>query len=186
MNLKHSIIKLLIENKEKQYSIRKISKILKTDYKNTYDAVQSISESISIDKKGNASYLSFRPFFTNIICEVEQIRKQKLTKKLKTLYDDIQSIENPFFIAVIFGSYAKGKETKNSDIDLCIIHDNEKEVKTIINRLSIHPTLEIQSFHYSEFLSMLKTKEFNVGHEIVREGVILKNIESYYEVIKHG
>jgi predicted nucleotidyltransferase len=185
MNLKQKIIKFILENKEKEFTIRELSIILKTDYKNTYDAVQKISNSLKINKKGNASYISFKPKLTTLLYEIEQIRKENLVKKIKIIYKDIIKIENPFFIVIIFGSYAKGKQTKNSDIDLCLIHDNEKEIKEISNKLLIHPKINIQIFNYTEFISMLKTKEFNVGHKIRKDGIILKNIESYYEVIKH-
>jgi DNA polymerase sigma len=186
MKLTHKILKLVIENKDRAFTIREISKILKTDYKNTYDAVQSIKESLKTDKKGNATYISFLPLLTNDIYEVEQIRKDQIRKNIELIYNDIHTIDNPFFIGVLFGSYAKNKQTRQSDIDICIIHDNEKESKKIAVKLAIHPKIELHLFSYQQFLQLIRSKEFNVGNEIVKQGIILKNIEAYYEVIKHG
>lgn len=186
MVLKHDILNLLIQNKSKQFTIKEVSKILKIDYKNTYEAVKHIEHSINIDKRSNASYLSFKPIFNNDVFVVENKRKEQIIKKIPLIYKDLKSIKNPFFIPVLFGSFAKGSETKFSDIDICIIHDNEEEVKKIIRILSIHSKLELHIFTYNEFIDMLKINEFNVGKEIRDTGIILHNIESYYEVIKYG
>ncbi len=186
MKFEQTILKLLIENKNKEFTIRELSKLLKKDYKNTYDAIQKIKTSINVDSKGNASYISFKPILTNNIYQTEKIRTELIKSEITLIYEDIQNIQNPFCIMVLFGSYAKNKQTKNSDVDICIIHNNELEIKKIENKLAIHPKIEIHSFHYKEFIEMLKTKEFNVAHEILNDGIILKNIDSYYEVIKHG
>lgn len=79
----------------------------------------------------------------------------------------------------------KNTHTKHSDIDICIIHDNKKEFEKIRSALSIHSNIEIHDFTYEEFIKMLRDKPFNVGHEIVKSGIILKNIESYYNLMKH-
>ncbi|NOZ80741.1 MAG: nucleotidyltransferase domain-containing protein [DPANN group archaeon] len=186
MNLKQQILKVIIENKEKEFTIRGLSKKLKKDYKNTYDAVQNLIGSLNINKKGNATYITYAPKLTNQIYEAEQARRDAVIKKIKILYRDIQTASNPFFAAILFGSFAKGNETKNSDIDICIIHDNEDEIKPTLSRLRILPRIQLHPFHYSEFVQLLKNKDFNVGHEIVKDGIILRNIELFYEVIRHG
>ncbi|MFW6449955.1 MAG: nucleotidyltransferase family protein [Nanoarchaeota archaeon] len=185
MELKDRILMHLIQNKTKEFSINEMSKLLNKNYKNVYNAVKKIQNSIKITKRINSSLLRFKPELTNDIYFLENMRKEQLIKKLNLIYLDIKRIKNPHFIAVLFGSYAKGTQTKNSDIDVCIIHDNEEEFKTIHSALSIHPKLELHEFYYNDFMSMLNEKSFNVGHEIARDGVVLKNIESYYELIKY-
>jgi len=186
MKFTNQILKKLIENKDKEFTNREISILLKKDYKNTYDAVQKLSNSIKIKKKGNSSYLSFKPVLTDEVYKVENIRNANIQNpKLKLIENDLESINNPFFIAVLFGSYAKNTHTKHSDIDICIIHDNKKEFEKIRSALSIHSNIEIHDFTYEEFIKMLRDKPFNVGHEIVKSGIILKNIESYYNLMKH-
>lgn len=187
MKLLQRILKHLIENKDKEFTIREISRLLGKDYKNTYDAVQKLDDSIKITKKGNSSCLSFQPILTDEIYKVENIRKanQLRDPKLKLIEKDLENINNPFFIAILFGSYAKKTQTKHSDIDICIIHDNKKEFKNIYSALTTHPNIEVHDFTYKEFIRMLRDKSFNVGHEIVKSGIILKNIEAYYKVIKH-
>lgn len=186
MVLKRNILVLLIENKDKTFTIREISKLLKKDYKNTYDAVQRLRDSITASKQGNSTFIGFRPAFTLDAISAEGLRRQRVKPKIRTILKDIDSMENPFFTAVLFGSYAKGSETKGSDIDICILHDNHAEEKRIRTRLSLNPKVHLESFSYAEFTQMISSRKFNVGHEIVRHGIVLNNLESYYRIIKDG
>ena len=186
VELKYKILSLLIEHKFEEFSIREISQKLKVDYKNTYQAVQKIQNSISISKKSKSSFLSFKPTLTLDLFITEYQRRAFLESKLSLLLKDIRSVENPFFIPIIFGSYAKQTQNKHSDIDLCIIYDTEAGIKPLLQKLAIHPKVEIHTFSYEEFISMIKVTDFSVGREIILHGIVLKNIESYYEVLKHG
>ena len=185
--LKENILMYFVEDKNREVTIKELSKILKKDYKNVYVSVQELKENLTINKKSNSTYISFLPKLSPHIFLIENIRKQNILKnnKIKLIYDDLKKISTPFFIAIIFGSYAKNNFTKNSDIDMCIIHNGEKDFKEIYNKLSIHSKLEIHDFHYKEFIDLLKDKTRNVGHEIVKNGVILSNVEAYYELLKY-
>jgi len=184
MVLKHIIIRHLIENR-KEVTIRELSKMLGTDYKNTYEAVHKAIDSITIRKKANASYLSIANTLSDDIFLVESQRKNDMLsdKNMKLIHDDIKSMKNPLFIALLFGSYSKKTQKKHSDIDLCIIHDNNQEYNKIRSRLATHPKVQMHGFTYSEFCSMLDRKTPNVGHEIVKNAIVLHNIESYYGLL---
>lgn len=184
VKLSESILSMLIENKEKEFNIREISLALHKDYKNTYLAVKSIKDSVESKKKGKSTYISFRSVLTDKIFKVEYMRNQNISATIPLLCKDLDSIENPFLVAVLFGSYAKGTYRKNSDIDLCIIYDNEDEAKVVQRKLSVHPRIELHLFHYSEFIRMLDSKRFNVAHEIAGHGIVLKNIESFYGLLR--
>jgi len=183
--LKHKLLQILIENKQTEYSIKEISEILKVDYKNTHTAVNQLKDSINMNKKSNSLFISFRPILTIDTFLVEKIRKSNIDPKLKLIIKDLEAQENPFPIIVLFGSYAKGTQTKLSDIDICLIYNNETEMQTLKNKLQIHPKVEIHEFHYTEFIRMLQQKTFNVGHEICTVGIPLQNIDGYYKVLTH-
>lgn len=185
LTLKHKILELLVENKQEEYSIKELSEIMKVDYKNTHTAIGQLKDSINIRKKSNSSFISFKPILTTDTFLVESERKRKIKSKMKLIVKDIELQENPFPIVIVFGSYAKGTQTKHSDIDICLIHNNEEERKTLKNTLQIHPKVELQEFHYTDFIRMLQQKTFNIGHEICKIGIPLQNIEGYYKVLKH-
>jgi hypothetical protein len=55
------------------------------------------------------------------------------------------------------------------------------------NKLSLIPLdVHLSNFSSNEFLSMLKTTDFNVAKEAARDGVVLFGIEDYYRLIKNA
>ncbi len=187
---KLSILKFLIENNEEDFSIRQIALKRKINYKSAYEAVKKLEKERIIDIKryGNISIIKFNYTFNESVFIVENKRKKDFlkNKNINVFYKRISEIKNPFFICLIFGSYAKGTERKGSDLDLCIITDNEKVKEEAGNIIDTTP-LEIHLLEFTtmEFIKMLKTREFNVGAEIVKNKIILKGIELFYEMIKY-
>ena len=88
---------------------------------------------------------------------------------LRVLIDAVQSNKS-VSMAVIFGSYVKGNEKKESDIDVYIDTDNRKlreEIRMIDSRLSV----KIGKYDKSSLL----IKEIEKNH------VIIKGVELFYE-----
>ena len=186
-SLKEKILKFLIENKDKKYSIREISKKLNTDYKNTFNSINNMSDVIIKNKLGNTNLIWIKQVPNKEIFSIEYKRSKEFLEKnqqIKLINQDIISLDYPFFIVLIFGSYVKKTNTKKSDIDICIISDNKLKTKELISRLRLLPLLlEIHDFSVKEFESMLKTKEKNLAHEIVKNNIILYGTENYYNLI---
>ena len=188
VNEQFNILKLLVENQETEFSIRQISKIRKINYKSAYNVIQKLTEQgvINVKKLGNNNSCSFNHNFNELVFNVEYARKNKLIKKNKDfaiICEDLSNINNQF-IAIISGSYAKGKATKNSDIDLLIITDN---IKPIQQKLSLLPlNIHVTDINYSDFMQMLKSKENTVVSEVIKKNIILNGIEDYYRLIKNA
>ena len=186
-SLKERILMYLIENKEKPKTIREISKVLNVDYKNTFQAIKSLSNFIHQEKFGNTNKIEidFKP--SQEIFATEQKRTKKFldkNKALKLVQTDVRTLNYPFFIVLLFGSHVKKENTKNSDIDLCIISDNESKTEELISKLRLLPgKLEIQDFNIKEFESMLDTKKENLAKEIIKYNLILYGIENYYNLV---
>jgi len=86
---------------------------------------------------------------------------------------------------LLFGSYASGKARTGSDIDLMLITDDKTIESQIKNQMSLIPLpVHLLSFTAGEFISMLKTTEFNVGQEAFYNNIILFGIEDYYRLIQ--
>lgn len=191
VNEKLSILRFLIENSEEDYSIRKIALARRINYKSAYKVVKKLGKEgiVNVKKYGNASIVKFNYNFNESVFIVENQRKEDFLKNkdFKVLYKRIMEIKNPFFICLIFGSYAKGTARKGSDLDLCVI-TNEKEVKSEISAILDITPFDIHYLEFSsdDFIKMLKTTEFNVGREIVKNKIILKGIEEFYELIDHA
>ena len=121
-----------------------------------------------------------------LIFHAEYLRCQDLldqNKNLKVLNIKLNSLKFPF-IALIFGSYAKGTNSKTSDIDLMIISetDRAKKFERIMNLLPLD--IHLVTFNFDEFLSMAKNKDFSVVSEALKRNVIIIGIENYYRVLE--
>ena len=186
-SLKEKILRHLIENKEKPKTIREISRDLKVDYKNTFQAINVLQDLIIKKKIGNLNLVEIKLAPSIEIFSIENKRTKQFledNKNLKLIKEDIISVNYPFFIVLIFGSYVKKTKTEKSDTDLCIISDSELKTKELLSKLSLLPLkLEIHDFKINEFESMLETKKENIAKEITKNNIILYGIESYYNLI---
>lgn len=96
----------------------------------------------------------------------------------------VEEINYPFFIVLVFGSYAKDTKTEKSDIDICIISDNKDKERELIGKLNLLSLrLGIHEFTTKEFTSMIEKSQNNLGHEIIKKNIIIYGIENYYNLI---
>ena len=103
-SLKEKILKYLIENKEKPKTIREISRALIVDYKNTFQAINSLLEIIDKEKLGNNNLIKIKLEPKQEIFSIEQKRTKEFldkNKSLKLIQDDTIDINYPFFIIII-------------------------------------------------------------------------------------
>lgn len=192
-NTKDKILKLLLSNKEKEFTIRAISKEINVDYKTIHIFVNQLirEETINAKRAGQTVLCSINTKrFNSDIFRAETIRREELlrNKDFYVLHRRIKEMEKyPFFILLLFGSYASRTQRKGSDIDLMLISDNKAISKKIGEMLSLVPLkTHFIEFSPEEFLSMLKTTEFNVGREAFRNNIILFGIEDYYRLINNA
>jgi len=186
-NEKLNILKLLIENQGTLFSIRKISQLRKINYKSAYLAVKKLEKEgiVALLRTGNTINCSFNKKFNSSVFEVESERRVDLIKNpnLKLIYNDLKRINLPF-IAVLFGSYVKGMQTKHSDIDLLVVAE---DARPILQVLSLRPfKIHVTDVTYKDFISMLKSKEFTAVSEAVQKNIILNGIDEYYRLIENA
>ena len=187
LSQKEKLLKYLIENKNPQ-SIMTASGAIILDYKNTYNIVNELQPEIIFKEKiGNTNMISLKLTPNPEIYSIESKRTQEFLSKnprLKLIKQDIENLNYPFFIVLIFGSYVKGTENKASDIDICIISDNHEKTRELIGQINLLTLkIEIQEFTTKEFISMIEKKQQNLGHEIVKNNIIFYGIENYYNLV---
>ncbi len=180
------ILKILIENKEENFSIRKLSKIRKINYKSAHGAVMKLKKAGIIDLKkiGNTSSILFNKNFNQLVFNAECERREKLLKNsdFNELYNRLNKI-NSSFILLLFGSYAKGTATKHSDIDLMIIGENNDKIEEAIRLIPLK--IQLIPLTPQEFIKMAKSKEFSVVSEAIKNNIILIGIEDYYRLLEN-
>jgi predicted nucleotidyltransferase len=189
INIKQKILKFLIENKERSFSINGISKSLKIDYKLVYMNIKKLGNenAVKIEDLGNVKRCSFDNYFNNDVFIVENERKKEILKNKDFLvtYNELSKI-NKQFILLLFGSHIKGTASKNSDIDLLLISSKE-EAKLVESELKMIPLkIHLTSISYEDFIEMLKTKEQTVVNEALKKNIILYGLEDYYRLLKNA
>ncbi len=185
MNSEIKILKLLLEKKEQKFTINQISKNLNINYRIAYEEAMKLEKEklIKITKTGNSNFCEFTYVFNQKIFEAENERRKELfkNKDFLILHNRLAELQFPF-IALLFGSFAKGTANKHSDIDLLTIGGDEKEIQATISLLP--DKIHLTSVSYESFVQMAKSNEFTVVSEAMKNNIILIGIEEYYRLIQ--
>ena len=184
-----TVIKFLIENKNKELNIRIVSKSLKMDYKNVYFIIKRLEKGalVKIETFGQSNRVKLNAIVHPLVFEAEFERRKEILKdkNLAVMLSSFKrAIKSKLYVMLLFGSYAKRTQTKSSDIDLMFICPNglEDAFEKDVNRaarsmpLLLHPLV----FSESQFIEMANAKEPNVGQEALKNNIILYGIEQYY------
>ena len=181
------ILKLLLSNKESRFTIKQIAERLNLNYRIAYENIMLLEkkELIKITKTGNSKTSELTGKFNSKVFDAEFERKMDSfkNKNFLVIHNRIAELKFPF-IALLFGSQAKGTATKHSDIDILAIGGDEKEIKSTLSLLpdNIHLTYVT----YENFIHMAKSREFTVVSEAIKNNIILIGIEEYYRLLQNA
>ena len=191
-NKEVEVVKLLIEQRDKELSINQIAKLLKKDYKNTHNMVIRLVKMslVQLQPFGRSQRVVLYNKPHPLLFEAEYGRRRELLKNkaIAIMYDSFRRLRSTFYILLVFGSYAKKTYTKHSDIDLLFIVPDraedsmERELYNISNTLPLK--LHVHIFKETDFKAMKNSKEITVGSEAMQHNIIIHGIESYYELLQ--
>src|SRR3989338_5244567 len=187
IDAKIKILKLLISKREEKFTIKKIAERAKINYRIAYEKVSQMEEDglVKVVKTGNTKVCEFTDKFDKRVFEAEYERSGDLFKKKNflVLYKRLSGLQFSF-IALLFGSHAKEKANRHSDIDLLTIRVDEKEIRSVI---SLWPEkIHLTSVGYKDFIYMAKSREFTVVSEAIQNNIILVGIEEYYRLMSNA
>ncbi len=188
------ILQLLLSQPEEQFPIRQIARRLKKSYTLVYNNIQELFKN-GIVKKQELPPAQIIKLSENIpttqLISIEQKRTEIFLKKHQwlNLYikDVLKAAEKPFFIILVFGSYAKGIETKVSDIDILFIAPTKEDIPNLENASRQYTQAKKSIFVVSapDFTEMVKNpKTLNIGNEAKKHHIILYGAEQYYQLLE--
>jgi predicted nucleotidyltransferase len=170
---KYEIVDLLLRGRS---HAREIAKILKTNHMTISRRIRELYDENVIDflqqGKNKAYYLKNSAEARSHIFMTENYKLARIIKiypLLRMMIERLQK-DSRFGLAVLFGSYAKKTANKTSDIDIYIETEDlnlKKELTLYDSKVSI----KIGIFN----------KENNLIQEIIRNHVIIKGIEEFYD-----
>ena len=198
-NIKLKIVALFSKDLGKELTIHQIKNELKRSYHFIYDNTTKLIEENILNKKtrGHSTVCSLNlknektkaMLILNSIDEKEQLLDKKAIKSLfGGLVSNITSRIEVLSI-VLFGSYAKGMETKSSDIDLLIISDKKDKNNLIQREIDALETMydyKINQIVVSTkmFKDMITSKaELNVGKEALNNHITLYGAEIFWKIV---
>ena len=193
MKLELKIVDLLARNTERKLTINEIAKSLEEYYSFVHRTVNKlIKDNVITKEKAGKSYLcsiNLEAEKTIALVNLSEIEKKNdlynSNKELKIILEDFvkmtESIVNPISI-VLFGSYAKGTATKESDIDILLI----SRIKVGIDKI----TKEIYAKYGKEINPVMMTsedfkrqKDKVIIKEIIKDHYVLYGVEKFVNLV---
>jgi len=142
MERKLTILKPFFEDPNRKYSMRELSRILKINHTTVRQYLNKlVKENFLFSKKeGLYSFyqliLSKKTLNLKWYYNLEKIRNSNLIEDLEKAYD--------LPVIILFGSFASARDDANSDIDICLISNVNKEFqiekyeKSLNRKISLH------------------------------------------------
>jgi predicted nucleotidyltransferase len=191
------IFEPLTRNMLKEYSIKEIKESCGEKSNNSLSlALKKFKdENIVKERKIGRSLLYAINIDNDLVFNyIQWINTKKLPKSvLKAIERVKEDVEKylSFFSIVVFGSYAIGKQKKDSDLDIAVFIEEENKRKAIelaMKSSELKTPLNIHSHVISkdEFLEMLKVDEENLGKQIARKHLSVCNTHIFYSLLKKG
>ncbi|MBS7611411.1 nucleotidyltransferase domain-containing protein [Candidatus Bathyarchaeota archaeon] len=110
--------------------------------------------------------------------------KERMARKVDEFLNQIKPLKPK--LVILFGSYARGDFTENSDIDVCVVA--EELPMNIFERRSLSGLYRVYGlraigYQPNEFIEMLSEPNLFI-HEILSEGIILYCEKSFLETVE--
>lgn len=190
MDNRNKLITFLGKNQDRALSLLDMSKATKIPYSSLHRLYNKNKQIFEENKIGKSVVIKLRKneAVKNYLIVASYEETQEFLKTNKILNEVSNELPKGSYCLALFGSYAEGKQTKKSDIDLLIINKNgSKNINfskyEILFKVEINPIF----ISFKEFRQMLKDKEENVGKQTLHKHIILHNQELFWnEVFKNG
>jgi predicted nucleotidyltransferase len=191
------ILEPLTRNMLKEYSIKEIKEDCGEKSNNALTlALKKFKEENLVGERRVGRSLLYTLNIDNelVFNYIQLINTKKLPKSvlraIERIKEDVEK-HTSFFSIVVFGSYAIGKQTKDSDLDVAVFIEEENKRKIMeatIKSSELKTPLKIDGHIISkdEFLEMLKVDEENLGKQIVRKHLSIYNSHIFYSLLKKG
>ena len=190
------ILMWLVKNPQEKATIRGIARKLGKSYALVYNNLLELERKEIIIKQPvpPAQIISLNEhapleLFVDIEFKIKDNFLQKHSWAKLMLKDVLRNISTPFFILMVFGSYAKGSQDEKSDLDLLMVVNEKKEIKDAEKAMQNIYTKVKKSIHavdLGNFREMLQNPgKLSIGNEAKKHHILLYGIEEYHQIIKN-
>jgi predicted nucleotidyltransferase len=171
---------------------RGLSRKLKLTMPSVTNSINKIKKIIKEEKSGNQIkyYLDFsKDLLTPMLYLVEYNRFMELPSNIKiSIKDFLKELDEKPILAFIFGSYARGDYTKDSDIDIFLVYQKTKgiDVENKANQISMRTNTKISPVYldYDNFKESFCNQSKDFFKNIRKNKLLLIGIE-YWRLLEN-
>lgn len=166
--------------------MRALSKQLKLSMPSIGYAIRKINIILKKEKSGNQIklYIDYsKDTITPSLYSIEYSRFKRLPTKTKlAIRDFLKELKEKPILTIIFGSYAKGNYTMDSDIDILLVFQNIKDIKAIENtakKIGMRTNTKIAPIYlgYETFKESFHNSSKKFFRDLRKDKIILAGIE---------
>ncbi|MEK6872150.1 MAG: nucleotidyltransferase domain-containing protein [Nanoarchaeota archaeon] len=169
METKLNIFAPFFDDPHKDFTIRELSRMIKINHTTVRQyLVAFVKEGFLQKKNGHiypvySSVLSKKYLNLKLYYNLEKIRESKIVEYIEKKFD--------FPVIVLFGSYAKAQDRKDSDIDICVISNIVKELSFHSSQKILCKPVQWHLFSEKEFDNLKKKNPELVNN--IANGIVL-------------
>ncbi|MCK4589391.1 MAG: nucleotidyltransferase domain-containing protein [Nanoarchaeota archaeon] len=184
------VLELFTSRILESFTIRETARLIKKDLKIVHTSIKKLHHQDFLIKDKHGLRLNYRKN-QPVLAYIENIKKESFFKKNSLigihLNNFLEKTKTHFFVLLIFGSYATGKQNKKSDVDLLVILPKENEY--FERQLKASLSVSTKKFHINviseeSFKEMIhKRDEMNVVNETLNKHILVYGAEQFYALL---
>jgi predicted nucleotidyltransferase len=163
---RQKILFFLIQNPDKEYFDREISKLAGVSRAGTNFALRDLAEKGLILQKKRGRMYFYKAPSNNIL-----IKYLKILQNIISLMSLIEKLKRLSLRIVLYGSAAKGENTTESDIDIFIMTRSPDEVGKIIFKDKLKRSIQYVAHTPNDFIKFKKSNP--TFYKEVEKGIVL-------------
>jgi len=185
-NKHYQILKYFLRGYNKQIHGRELINKVEISQKNIALTLNELEKKniLSSKRKGNMKYFFFNksnPLIRKYLVLAELMHSIGFLQKSPKISHILDKIKKSNQIICVFGSYAKDKQKKDSDLDLFIVGSvDKKQIKKISETYNLK--ISIKNASKLNFIKSLKEGN-SLMNEILEDHIILSGYEEFVEEV---
>lgn len=182
-----------LEKNHNGIHLREISRIVKSGLPNIKRFLEILEKEKVVRREKEANLVKFQlKAGHKTLAYLKQVNIERFIalpiKVQNAITEFLDELENRPLIALIFGSYAKGNYTKESDIDVLLVFqkvENGKVIENTAKRIIMRTNTKISPVYieYKNFEKNFLDKKHDFSREIRQDVIVILGIENYYNLL---
>ena len=166
------ILGYLLESPRREFIEKEIQKATRISKGGVNSVLRELAQKRLVERKRRG-----RMYFYAIQINNPFIRQLKVLKNIAGLWPLVKKLKGLSQKIILFGSWSRGENLKDSDIDLCVLTNSAEEIQRIVKKSSLRDKLQLIVRTPTAFAEL--EKKDPVFFKEIDRGIVLFSKESY-------